>query len=92
MVYCPGIDVARLFVRLYASGSREISPVDVDVPIGPEDQRHLVEARDVLLPAASNYEFRMVSLIPYNLACYEAQLGDLKAARRWLQRPSRSPA
>jgi hypothetical protein len=24
--------------------------------------------------------------IPYNLACYECQLGDLEAARDWLRR------
>lgn len=42
------------------------------------------EARDLLLPALKR--FPKSQTIPYNLACYECQLGDLDAAREWLQR------
>ena len=36
----------------------------------------------MLLPAAD--KFPTVQVIPYNLACYAAQLGDLAAASDWL--------
>jgi len=40
------------------------------------------QAFDLLLPAAKR--FPEISTIPYNLACYCAQLGKLDEARRWL--------
>lgn len=40
------------------------------------------QAFDLLLPAAR--KFPEVSTIPYNLACYCAQLGKLEEARHWL--------
>jgi Flp pilus assembly protein TadD len=44
--------------------------------------RRTAEARAGLLPLAERFpEF---SVIPYNLACYACQLGDLAEARRWL--------
>jgi tetratricopeptide (TPR) repeat protein len=42
------------------------------------------EAHDLLLPAAKL--FPKVWTIPYNLACYCAQLGELDASERWLAR------
>ena len=42
------------------------------------------EARDLLQPALKR--FPKNETIPYNLACYECQLGDLDAARDWLRR------
>ncbi len=42
------------------------------------------EARDLLLPAADR--FPAETLIRYNLACYECQLGRLAEARRWFKR------
>lgn len=50
------------------------------------------EARDLLLPAVKR--FPKNETIPYNLACYECQLGELAAARDWLRRAMklRSPA
>ncbi len=42
------------------------------------------EARDLLRPAADR--FSDDETIPYNLACYECQLGDFPAARGWLRR------
>jgi Flp pilus assembly protein TadD len=44
--------------------------------------RRTQEARDQLLPAAAR--FPKVSIIPYNLACYDCQLGRLAEARQWL--------
>lgn len=41
------------------------------------------EAWDLLLPAADRFPTN--SLVPYNLACYACQLGDLPAARQWLR-------
>ena len=41
------------------------------------------QAFDLLLPAAE--KFPDISTIPYNLACYCAQLGKLQDAWRWLQ-------
>jgi tetratricopeptide (TPR) repeat protein len=42
------------------------------------------EARAVLLPVAD--KFTDNHTIPYNLACYECQLGNLKEARDWLSK------
>lgn len=44
----------------------------------------LISAWDALLPAAERFPDE--SLIPYNLACYACQLGQLPLARQWLQR------
>jgi tetratricopeptide (TPR) repeat protein len=40
------------------------------------------QALDLLLPAVK--KFPDIPTIPYNLACYCAQLGKLEEARRWL--------
>ena len=49
--------------------------------------RRTTEARDLLLPAVD--KFPQVGTIPYNLACYECQLGNLDPARKWLKRAIR---
>jgi len=46
--------------------------------------RRTAAARDLLLPAVKL--FIHDTTIPYNLACYECQLGNLDAARRWLRK------
>jgi tetratricopeptide (TPR) repeat protein len=46
--------------------------------------RRTAEALDNLIDAEAR--FPTDSLIPYNLACYACQLGDLPQARRWLKR------
>ena len=48
------------------------------------DLRRTQEAFDLLLPAAKS--FPKETTIPYNLACYASQLGDLPAARKWFRR------
>lgn len=49
--------------------------------------RRTREAWTILLPVAPR--FPEESIIPYNLACYACQLGELQAARDWLQRAVR---
>ena len=49
--------------------------------------KRTVEARDCLL--AVEGKFRGIPTIPYNLACYACQLGDLAGARTWLARAAR---
>src|SRR6185295_8052547 len=39
------------------------------------------EARALLVPAAT--KFQNEAMIPYNLACYACQLGQMDEARRW---------
>lgn len=43
----------------------------------------LQEARDLLLEAV--VQFPREAIIPYNLACYSAQLGELDDALRWIE-------
>lgn len=71
--------------------AEELVAVAPDDPTGWVDQSYALhelkrtaEARALLLPVA--LRFPDMSLIPYNLACYACQLGDLEDARRWLQR------
>ncbi|MBI4325365.1 MAG: tetratricopeptide repeat protein, partial [Chloroflexi bacterium] len=46
--------------------------------------KRTAEALESLLPAAD--KFAVEYLIPYNLACYSAQLGRLNEAKAWLER------
>ena len=48
------------------------------------EMKRTSEARDLLQPALKR--FPRNETIPYNLACYECQLGDVDAARDWLRR------
>jgi tetratricopeptide (TPR) repeat protein len=41
-------------------------------------------AKEILLSAQAT--FPREAVIPYNLACYESQLGDLRSARKYLKR------
>jgi len=47
----------------------------------------LQKAWDALLPAAE--KFPKEPIIPFNLACYACQMGDLEKARQWLKRAER---
>ncbi len=49
--------------------------------------RRTAEARTRLLPVAR--KFPKVETIPYNLACYYCQLGELEEARTWLAKAKR---
>jgi len=42
------------------------------------------EARKILIEAEA--KFPKEPIIPYNLACYDCQRGDFKAAWRWLEK------
>lgn len=84
--------------RLLAREQRWLAAADVGerlVQVCPDDAnawvhrsfalhelRRTREAFDHLLPAAGR--FPKETIIPYNLACYTCQLGDLAAAGRWL--------
>ena len=75
-----GLEVASEFVRVHP-----------DDPTGWIHQSYCLhelkrtrEARALLLPVAKR--FQRLSTIPYNLACYACQLGDLDEARTWLVR------
>lgn len=46
--------------------------------------RRTQEALDKLLRVANR--FQDIGTVPYNLACYHCQLGDLDAARLWIQK------
>ncbi|MBM3821502.1 MAG: tetratricopeptide repeat protein [Verrucomicrobia bacterium] len=46
--------------------------------------RRTQDAHDKLVRVAKRFD--TISTIPYNLACYQCQLGDLDAARNWLER------
>ncbi len=48
------------------------------------EMKRTQEARDLLLPAVRR--FPKNETIPYNLACYECQLGNEAGARQWLKR------
>ena len=49
---------------------------------GLHELKKTKQAFDLLLPAAE--KFPGIATIPYNLACYCAQLGKLEEAQRWL--------
>lgn len=49
--------------------------------------KRTIEARDGLLEVEG--KFRGIPTIPYNLACYACQLGDLAGARTWIARAMR---
>ena len=64
--------------------------VDVDRPVGwinrsyaLHELRRTDEAREALLPALPR--FPTLGVIPYNLACYACQLGQMEEARGWLR-------
>ena len=76
--WLPALEVARRLI--------DVAP---DIPIGWINQSFSLhelkltrEARNQLVTIAQ--KFPAVSTIPYNLACYSCQLGDLPEARQWL--------
>ncbi|PYK98929.1 MAG: hypothetical protein DME19_10650 [Verrucomicrobia bacterium] len=76
--WLPALEVARRLI--------EVAP---DNPSGWIHQSYSLhemklsqEARNQLLIVAA--KFSAVSTIPYNLACYACQLGNLEEARQWL--------
>jgi tetratricopeptide (TPR) repeat protein len=61
----------------------------VDLSFSLHELRRTAEARDNLLAVAR--QFPEVATIPYNLACYEAQLGNLDQAYQWLSKALKKP-
>lgn len=56
----------------------------VDRSYSLHELRRTLEAREALLPALK--KFPQASLIPYNLACYDCQLGNPVEAHQWLRK------
>ena len=94
------VDVLDVEWRLLADEKRweeAVAVADNQVSMAPQhvagwihrsfalhELRRTESARDLLLPAVKL--FAKETTIPYNLACYECQLGNLNAARDWLRR------
>ena len=74
-----------------AAIARAISQLQPEQPFGfihcafaLHELKRTREALNTLLPVADKFPEQW--LISYNLACYTCQLGDLKAAFKWLER------
>lgn len=71
-----------------ASGLVRLLPDEVDGWIHRSFALHelirTTEARDLLLPAVAKFPDH--ATIPYNLACYETQLGNLTLGKEWLEK------
>ena len=74
------MDIARLLIQ--AEPRRPIGWIHQSYAL--HELRRTSEAWDALLPVAKR--FPKDETIPYNLACYACQLGDLGVAREWIQR------
>ena len=72
------VEVARKLVQIAPNKSDSF----VNLAFALHELKRTAEARDILLPVAAR--FPKVWTIPYNLACYAAQLGELSEARDWL--------
>ena len=72
------VEVARKLVRL----APDKADTFINLAFALHELKRTEEARDILLPAVT--KFPKVWTIPYNLACYAAQLGELAEARDWL--------
>ena len=72
------VEVARKLARLAPDKADSF----INLAYALHELKRTEEARDILLPVVA--KFPKVWTIPYNLACYDAQLGDLAEARDWL--------
>ena len=72
------VEVARKLARLAPDKADSF----INLAYALHESKRTEEARDILLPVVT--KFPKVWTIPYNLACYDAQLGDLAEARDWL--------
>ena len=72
------VEVARKLARLAPDKADSF----INLAFALHELKRTEEARDILLPVVA--KFPKVWTIPYNLACYDAQLGDLAEARDWL--------
>ena len=69
------VEVARKLARLAPDKADSF----INLAYALHELKRTEEARDILLPVVT--KFPKVWTIPYNLACYDAQLGDLAEAR-----------
>lgn len=77
-----GVVIGELLVTLYPE--RADGWLHRAYAIRRVENGGLSKARESLLPAAE--QFPSEPVIPYNLACYAAQMGELDEARKWLKR------
>ena len=92
-------DVLKLRVEIYSAAKRWEYAIEVAATLARElpdesfgflrlayalhELKRTKEAWDALLPIAD--KFPELWVIPYNLACYACQLGNLAEARSWLE-------
>ena len=76
------VDIARAIIKL--DRSRPIGWIHLAYSTRRATKGGLEAARTILSGAAD--KFPKDPIIPYNLACYACQLGNLKEARRWLEK------
>ena len=74
------VDIARAIAKLAPSHPHGW----IHLAYGLHELKRTKEARHVLIPVVD--KFPEEYLMRYNLACYACQLGNLKAAWRWLER------
>jgi tetratricopeptide (TPR) repeat protein len=93
-------DVLKIRWKVYAEAEKWLAALDIAtalVQAAPDDPdgwigrsfslhelKRTAEARDYLLPAVD--KFPKISVMRYNLACYECQLGSLQKAKDWLSK------
>ncbi|HYT60768.1 MAG TPA: hypothetical protein VEL06_11395 [Haliangiales bacterium] len=78
--WLPALEVARRLIEVAPH-----SPAGwINQSYSLHEMKLTREARNQLLPVAE--KFCADGTIPYNLACYACQLGDLEEARQWLAR------
>ncbi|TMP99742.1 MAG: tetratricopeptide repeat protein [Verrucomicrobia bacterium] len=78
--WLPALEIARRLI--------EVAPDDpsgwIHQSYSLHELKRTQEARDRLVAVAG--KFSGISTIPYNLACYACQLGEIEQARDWLAR------
>jgi len=79
-------DKAAAFANIFRDTHREEPQAWIHLAYATRRQAGggLAPAKDILVKAQQL--FPNEPIIPYNLACYDCQLGDLNAARQWLQK------
>ena len=93
-------DVLKVRWEIYAAAKKWEAAVDIAaalIQLDPEDPlgwvhrsyalhelKRTAEARDNLLRVVD--KFPLDATMPYNLACYECQLGNLERAKQWLSK------
>ena len=78
----PCVDIARALIKL--APTRSHGWLHLAYSLRRAKGGGLLAAQEALSPIAT--KFPQEPTIPYNLACYDCQLGNLKEARQWLEK------